>query len=252
MRRLARQGARRLGGDGRESGGEVALLWCRIFGEGGGGGAFAAAFSLCWAFFASFACFLAKAFCAFLDMGLSPPSAAGLPPAAAAAAFFSAAAFFFAAFLSTMAIGCAGSSCSLMDLASLILAALSPTLPLTSSASPPALAALTASPAASHCLTRASMMLLRRVGGVKQDVLLQPSFWLWRCSASLSQTRARAARGTITFAARQSAASVLRLAASLIAVKNLWLAVCKTLASRYVFTQRTLRCRDSWSPNGRH
>ena len=57
-------------------------------------------------FLASLSAFFAAAFCAFLDMGLSPPSA-GL---AAAWAFFSAAAFFFAAFLSTIAIGCAGSS----------------------------------------------------------------------------------------------------------------------------------------------
>ena len=52
------------------------------------------------------------------------------------------------------------------------------TFALMSAASPAALACLTASPAASHCLTRASMMLLRRVGGVKQDVLLQPKLLL--------------------------------------------------------------------------
>ena len=98
MRRLARQGAGRFAAMADRAAARSPSLAGAAFAVGGGGGAFAAAFSLCWAFFASLACFLAKAFCAFLDMGLSPPSAAGLAPAAAAG-FFSAAAFFFAAFL---------------------------------------------------------------------------------------------------------------------------------------------------------
>ena len=113
--------------------------------------------------------FLAAAFWAFFDMGCVAAALRGLLRGPSFLAFLAAAplAFFFAAFLSTIAIGCAGSS---LVISSLILTSAA-TFALMSAASPAALACLTASPAASHCLTRASML----AGAAELSKLLPPA-----------------------------------------------------------------------------
>ena len=89
------------------------------------------------------------------------------------------------------------------------------TFALMSEASPAALACLTASPAASHCFTRASIGVAAVPTTGCCGVLLQPSFCTLAMQCSLSQTRARAARGTINGPLASIAGRVLRLAASL-------------------------------------
>ena len=73
-------------------------------------------------------------------------------------------------------------------------------------------------------------MLLRRVGGVKQDVLLQPSFCTLGDAVFALADKSSCSERQYYAASESIAARGERLAASLIAIKNLVVAVCKTLA----------------------